>query len=179
MEVPFDELRLSILDESIPVGNFQCHAEEESKPLEKFFRIHALDNKHKKLSITWVAALENEPIGFFSLATATIDIEDLDGCEITGCPHYPQFPALLIGKFAVDDRYRRQHVGTWLMDRISAIAIKISEVVGCRYLIVESKPSSAWFYRDTCNFRKARIEETGNILFYKNILTLSEDEPRS
>lgn len=59
------------------------------------------------------------------------------------------------------------------MDYVYAIAIRLSEIIGCRYLIVESKSTSTWFYEDTCNFVRIRELDGGNVLFYKNVVTLT------
>ena len=81
----------------------------------------------------------------------------------------------MIGKLAVDDRNQQVGLGTLLMDYVYAITIRLSGIAGCRYLIVESKPTSTWFYEEKCNFIRVRELEGGNVLFYKNVLTLTAD----
>ena len=163
------------LSDSIHINEFCCASKVGSLPLQNFLKHHAHDNQKRKLSITWILVQESEPcipLGYISLACASIDVEDLNAGDKKGCPKYDRFPALLIGKFAIDDRYHGKGLGTQLMDYVYALTIKISENTGCRYLIVESKPSSAWFYEEKCNFIRVRELEDGNILFYKNVITL-------
>jgi len=166
-----------ILHPKIDVNHFSCSSKEGSLPLQNFIRNHALDNQIKKLSTTYVAIEKdapNIPLGFFSLANASIEVSDLPDEELHGVPKYNRFPALLIGKFAVCDEYQHQGLGTWMMDIVNALTIVLSKYSGCRYLIVESKPTSNWFYEEKCNFVKVRIQDDGNILFYRNTLTLLE-----
>ncbi len=163
------------LSDSILIDEFSCTYKEGSLPLQNFLKRHAHDNQKKRLSITWILVQKTKPrfpLGYFSLACASIDVEDLNAGDTKGCPKYERFPALLIGKFAIDDRYHGKGLGTQLMDYVYALTIKLSENTGCRYLIVESKPSSAWFYEGKCNFIRVRELDRGNILFYKNVITL-------
>ncbi|MDD1724360.1 MAG: GNAT family N-acetyltransferase [Methanospirillum sp.] len=163
------------LSDSILINEFCCANKEGSLPLQNFLKRHAHDNQKRKLSITWILVQKSDPsipLGYFSLACASIDVEDLNAGDTKGCPKYERFPALLIGKFAIDDRYHGKGLGTQLMDYVYALTIKLSENTGCRYLIVESKPTSAWFYEEKCNFIRVRELDGGNILFYKNVITL-------
>ena len=79
------------------------------------------------------------PLDTFLLACASIDLTDLTPDERDGCPLYDRYPAIIIGKFAVDDRYQQQGVGPWMMEHLYAIIIRLLDLVGCRYIIVESK----------------------------------------
>lgn len=113
------------LSESIQISRFRGNDKEGSHPLQTFLLNHALYNQKKKLSITWIVVQKSEPLlplGYFSLACASIDIDDLNNQEKKGCPTYDRFPALLIGKFAIDDRYQNHGLGTLLMDHVYAFA---------------------------------------------------------
>ncbi len=177
MKINPAEIDLIILSASVQVDLFCCADRDGSIPLQNFLTRHALDNQKKKLSTTWIIVKKNDPkipLGYFSLACASIDVNDLDAVDLKGCPTFERFPALLIGKFAVDDRYQKMGLGTLLMDYVYAITIRLSGITGCRYLIVESKPTSTWFYEEKCNFIRVRELDGGNVLFYKNVLTLTE-----
>jgi GNAT superfamily N-acetyltransferase len=177
MKINPAEIDVTLLSDLVQVDRFSCAEKEGSLPLQTFLRSHALDNQKKKLSTTWVIVKKSEPyfpLGYFSLACASIDVNDLDAVDLKGCPTYERFPALLIGKFAVDDPCQNSGLGTLLMDYVYAITIRLSEITGCRYLIVESKPTSTWFYEEKCNFIRVRELDGGNVLFYKNVLTLTE-----
>jgi GNAT superfamily N-acetyltransferase len=180
MTINLDEIDITILNRDFQVKNFHCNKKPESERLQFFLRTHALDNQDKHLSITWVAVEKRnplDPIGYFSLACASIDVHILKVQETEGCPKFDRYPALLIGKFAVADKFQDQGFGTFLMDHVYARAIKISENVGCRYLIVESKPTSTYFYGDTCKFVKVHELECGNVLFYKSMETILKEYP--
>jgi len=87
------------LSNSIDINEFCCATKVGSLPLQNFLKHHAHDNQKRKLSITWILVQESEPstpLGYISLACASIDVEDLNAGDKKGCPKYDRFPALLI-----------------------------------------------------------------------------------
>jgi GNAT superfamily N-acetyltransferase len=175
MKIDPSELDFPILHDGINTDHFVCNKKPDSHRLQYFFRKHAMDNQNQKLSVTWVAVKKDcptEPLGYFSLACASIKADDLLEQEREGLPPYPAYPALLIGKFAVHDKCHNHGVGTAMMEYVFGLTIRLSEKFGCKYLIVESKPTVTWFYENKKrNFVRAVELEGGNVLFYKNTLT--------
>jgi len=174
MMLNFSDISIDLLTECVDVRQFTCRRRAHSSTLENFLQRHAIDNQKKQLSVTWVATTRGVPIGYFSLACASIDLTDLTLDEKDGCPPYDRYPAIMIGKFAVDDRYQQQGVGPWMMEHLYAIIIRLLHLVGCRYIIVESKPTSVGFYEKRCRFVNAKTLENGNVLLYKNVITITE-----
>jgi|GEM_PF-6914987 len=64
---------------------------------------------------------------------------------IKGYP-YHKYPSIKIARLAVDKRYERQGVGGFLVLAAIGLAMSVSEVIGCRYVTVDSKPESISFY---------------------------------
>jgi len=58
-------------------------------------------------------------------------------------------PSLLIGKLAIDKKFRRQYYGTDLLKYATHIGLEISQQVGCRLLIVDvlTNTQSINFYK--------------------------------
>ena len=170
------ELHLVLLDDTIRVEDFSCHAEQESIPLETFFRKDALDNQHKRITVTYVAVTkDDEPIGFFSIACGSIRADNLPERQTSHMPVRKRYPALYIGRLAVADNYRNRGVGTWMMEQLFARAIHLSREIGCRYIIVQSKPLAKDFYEKHFRFIRAREMDNGSTLYYKNMNTLSNE----
>ncbi|MGB7787183.1 GNAT family N-acetyltransferase, partial [Methanoregula sp.] len=162
-----------VLDDTVSVENFSCNKKPESDQLENFLKVHALDNQHKQLTVTYVALTEDDnPIAFFSIACASIAVNNLEKKQTSNLPGRDRYPAIYIGRFAVDDKYQNQGVGVWLMEQLFARAINISFDVGCRYLIVQSKQTAKTFYEKKFGFSHAKDLDNGHILYYKNMITL-------
>lgn len=82
-------------------------------------------------------------MGFFSLSSSTIRWEESLGIEkITR-----YVPGILLGMFAIDERFRRKKFGSDLIKKVINIAFKFSKEVGCRCVFVDSL-----IKRETINF---------------------------
>ena len=125
--------------------------------------------RKKRLSVTWVVLENNQICGYFSLSTASISIEHLTLDERRGYPNYPNYPAILIGKFAVDDSHRKQGVGKWMMKRIVTIVMNIGKLTGCTHLIVESKEESISYYEKELKFTPTSFSNSGHRLMSRKI----------
>ena len=57
-------------------------------------------------------------------------------------------PGILIGMFAIDERYRRKKIGSDLIKKVINIALRYSKEIGCRCVFVDSlvKPETINFY---------------------------------
>jgi|GEM_PF-1018713 len=169
-------LRLETLDDTIEINDFKCRKKPGSRALEFFLKQHALDNLHTQLSITYVGMTEdNRVVGFFSLACGSINSDNVERHQKRSLIVRIRYPAIYIGRFAVDDRYQNRGVGKWLMTQVFAKSIHISTHIGCRFIMVQSKPTSASFYEEKFGFIRAQNLKNGNILLYKNILPIISD----
>lgn len=84
--------------------------------------------------------------GFYTLASASIPLLDLPAVETKRLPRYPVLPAALIGRLAVDQRYRGKSLGAALLfDAIQRAALADAAVFA---LTVDAKDDTAVaFYR--------------------------------
>jgi GNAT superfamily N-acetyltransferase len=79
------------------------------------------------------------------------------------------YPCLLIGRLAVDNTWRHLDVGTYLADWSTGLALELSEEVGCRYVILETKESKVEFY-NKCGFQRGAALAGDNLIWmYKKI----------
>ena len=100
-------------------------------------------NSH--VSKTYVIADGKRVLAYISLCCAQVKLEshpeDLDGYKY-------DYPAIKIGKLAVDERSERQDYGSDLVDLAIAIAKdEIRRHVGCRLLLVDSHKTAVDFYQ--------------------------------
>lgn len=79
--------------------------------------------------------------------------------------------ALLIGKFATHDDYRGQGIGKWMMENIEYIALNISELIGCCFIILDSRKESVEYYENKHNYVQIPFSNNNNehVLMYKKI----------
>lgn len=141
-KIPFDNLSFSLLTEDIDVSLFQCRELD----LTEFLVEDALENQAARLSVTRIVSYEEQIVGFFTLTNDCIirkGISDNDGEEWYPYPHYP---ALKIARLATHREFEGRGIGRAMLLKTVAIAMRLSQYVGCRMITVDAKPKSEGFY---------------------------------
>ncbi|MFH1054707.1 MAG: GNAT family N-acetyltransferase [Candidatus Altiarchaeota archaeon] len=59
---------------------------------------------------------------------------------------YKLFPALLIARLGVDKNFMLKGVGTEIIKTIIGLALKESEKIGCRFIVVDAYSDAVGFY---------------------------------
>lgn len=133
------------------------HNENEAKQYQK-----------ERHGITYVFSYCNKMIGYVTLAMSSILAKRLDKKDRTTV-HLNFYPCLLIGRLAVDNDMRHRNIGTYLADWSTGVALEMSERVGCRYVVLETRESKVDFYSQ-CGFQKgAVLEDDRYVWMYKKI----------
>ena len=114
--------------------------------LDRFF--YEYSSKFIKYGYSQVYILRDaktpDVMGFFSLSSSTIRWEE--SLEIEKITRY--VPGILLGMFAIDERFRRKKFGSDLIKKVMNIALKFSKEIGCRCVFVDSltNPETINFY---------------------------------
>ena len=75
----------------------------------------------------------------------TIEVQAInENDSIDGYP-YRKYPSIKIARLAVEETCERKGFGRFLV-LAAGLALTVSEIIGCRYLTVDSKPDSMNFY---------------------------------
>jgi len=84
-------------------------------------------------------------VGFFTLVADTIEAKAV----IDGLEHYEyrKYPGVKIARLAVDSRFERKGIGTYLLLAAIGKTLSVCESIGCRYILVDSKKESIGFYQ--------------------------------
>jgi GNAT superfamily N-acetyltransferase len=97
------------------------------------------------ISRTRLCFLNDELVGFFTLVADTIEakavIDELEHYE------YRKYPGVKIARLAVDSRFERKGIGTYLLLAAIGKTLSVCENIGCRYILVDSKKESIGFYQ--------------------------------
>jgi GNAT superfamily N-acetyltransferase len=136
-----NELIILPLDEADDLSSFNCKSEE----LNDFLKTNALIDQNNLVNRTRLCFYNGSLAGFYSLAADTIETKSV----IDGIESYPyrKYPAIKIARLAIDSRFERHGIGTFLMKIILAQVISVCDNIGCRYLLVDSKLDSVKFYK--------------------------------
>ena len=118
---------------------FSCGNEE----LDVFLKKYAAQNQRIDQSTTHVLVnteRREEILGFITLCSSALSIEDLNPSDLGRLPRYP-IPAIKIARLAVSSRFQGNKVGSALLGHAVRSALKVREDIGVRALIVDAKKS--------------------------------------
>lgn len=116
--------------------------------LDRYLREQASQDVKRRLSNCFVALdqTDGKLAAFYTLAASSIPIASLPEEDTRRLPHYPLLPAVLIGRLAVDLRYRGRQLGAALL--ADAIRRSAQAAPASFTLLVDAKDeSAAAFYR--------------------------------
>jgi predicted GNAT family N-acyltransferase len=132
------------------------HRPEEAKQYQK-----------ERLGITYLFFYEETMIGYITLAMSSIHALRLEEHEENIA--LPFYPCLFIGRLAVNNDLREKDIGTYLANWATGLALEMSEEIGCRYVVLESKESKIQFYSKIGFKKGASLFTDKCVWFYKKI----------
>ena len=122
--------------------HFDCGNAE----LNNFFKNYASQNQFKHyIGITYVAVIENIIVGFVTISSSSIKIDDYENVK-EKLPKYP-LPILRVSRLAVDKNYQNQGIGQELLKLSLNLSIEQKNKFGCIGIVVDAKNESIDFYK--------------------------------
>jgi GNAT superfamily N-acetyltransferase len=153
-------------------SSLDCTDEDGTDPfgLQVFVTQEAFTYQAEKLGVTYLAFYEERLVGFVTVSMTCLKIEEVEEEEKVGEIRVP-YPALLLGRLAVDKGLRRKGIGTSLCEFAIGLAVDISERVGCRYVALHTLPNRVSFYtQEPLSFVESSLERRDNKkLLYRRI----------
>lgn len=116
--------------------------------LDQWLRRYAGQNRRRDTAATWVIAdTEHVVVAYASIAMTGIDRSAAPDALAKGAPD--PVPALLLGRLAVNRRYRNLGVGTALAAHVLATAVELNQKAACRAVVVTALNTDAktWWER--------------------------------
>ena len=119
----------------------------DSDPLNRYLREQATQDVRRRVAACFVALADGKRIaGYYTLASASLLLNDLPASLGKTLPRYPTVPAVRMGRLAVDEAFTGQGLdGALLAD---ALERAIRSEIAAYALIVDAKDdTAATFYR--------------------------------
>ncbi|HHE9126432.1 TPA: GNAT family N-acetyltransferase, partial [Haemophilus influenzae] len=139
---------LPLEDLKIERSSFSCSVE----PLEKYFHKYVSQDVKKGLAKCFVLINEQQSriVGYYTLSALSIPITDIPQERISKGVPYPNIPAVLIGRLAIDTNFQKQGYGKFLIaDAIHKIK---NATVAATILVVEAKNDDASSFYERLGF---------------------------
>ncbi len=121
--------------------SFSCGVES----LDIYFQRQAGQDNKKRIAVTYVLYEEssNKVAGYYTLSAAAIELLALPEDVRKKLPSYPSLPATLIGRLAVDEKYKKQRLGELILIDAAKRAYQASLQIASFALVVDAINSSA------------------------------------
>lgn len=161
------------LTEEHDLSDFSC----DSDDLNDFLKNDALPQQKEKLNITKLCVCEGEIVGFVSLLTDVLKLKLINDEAVKlkiknklNISSNNFIPAVKIGRFAIDKKYSKKGLGSYILKSIIINLNNISEDdVGFRFVVVEGYITAYHFYVDKNNFKslvkdRRFVEDIDNII---------------
>lgn len=115
--------------------------------------------------------------GYYTLSTASVRLGDLPPDTFKRLPRYPDLPAVLIGRLAIDRRYQGQGLGGALLVDVYRRAKRIYAQAALLGLIVDATDEGArsFYERHQFQLQRSPINPLRLILPMQTILQLDLD----
>ena len=129
--------------------------------LDDWFRRQAGQDEKRNIARVFVAVDdEHGVIGFYSLSSFTLAIEDLPQEIARKLPRYDAIPAALIGRLARDQRVRGLRIGDLLLADAIRRILSASRSLAVFAIIVDAKDDRAAAFYENFGFKRfpARLE---------------------
>ena len=131
--------------------NFRCSNEE----LERYLKQKANQDRQKNIAIPYVVIdYDNKQIiGYYTLSMTSIDLGELPNSIAKKLPKYPLVGVTLIGRLAVDNRYRGMGWGKLLLMDALYKSLQASKQVASFAVIVDALDDLAAKFYQRFNFQ--------------------------
>ena len=133
----------TILGKNDDTSRFSCG----NKDIDEFIQKEALTFQEGCLGVTYVFKQEKELIGFATLCMGNLNKHELATKDRLP-KHIGSYPALLIGQLAVCNDNQSNGIGTYMCDFCLDRAVKLTHILGCRFLVVDAIEKAVKFYQN-------------------------------
>jgi len=119
--------------------------------LDRYLKQQAGQDARRLAAAPFVLVASADPktvAGYYTLSSHSIDLGELPAAVAKRLPRYPHVPATLLGRLAVDRRYRGQGLGEiLLMDALRRALAQSSQIAAVAVVVDASDDAAARFYR--------------------------------
>ncbi len=144
---PEEKPRVELLGPGHRRGSFTSGSE----PLDRYFPSQASQDARKHIAAPFVLVLPDGTIaGYYTLSSTAVKLAELPAEIARRLPLYPQVPATLLGRLAVDKRLQGRGYGRFLL--ADALFRALRSEIASFAVIVEAKDDAARLFYEQESF---------------------------
>ena len=130
--------------------------------LDNYIRKQASQDIKRKVSTVFVLIDDIDTqfniLGYYTLSSYTVEIENLEQSFAKKLPRYPQLPATLLGRFAIDNQQKGKGFGEIMLFDALKKAIAVSKQIVSLAVIAEALDENAVNFYIKYGFQKFNKE---------------------
>jgi GNAT superfamily N-acetyltransferase len=153
MSLTLNSIDIIRLEEDTPLSSFDCGDVD----LNEFLLNDAKNYLKAMLAVTYLVKIENETVAYFCLSydslTRSAVLTDEDkalwnkvGRKIPNSKRRRNYPAVKIGRLAVDLKFAKYGIGRHIINSVMAMYINKPHHAACRFITVDAYRSALNFY---------------------------------
>jgi GNAT superfamily N-acetyltransferase len=162
--------RIAKLAAGHAVDVFDCGGDA----LNAYLSRHALANQRAGGAQTYVAAMAEHVVGYYSLATGQVEYADAPERLRKGLARHP-VPIILLARLAVDRGWQGRGLGSALLLDALRRSLGAADIIGVRAIMVHAKDESARRFYEHFDFDPSPVEPLHLFLLVKDIAALLKD----
>ena len=135
--------------------------------LDEWLVKRALKNQENRASRTFVVCDKNKVIGYYALATGSVERDVATGNFSRGMPE--PIPVIVLGRLAIDKNYQGHRLGSALLKDAMLRTVTIANNVGVRGLLVHAISEDAKRFYLKYGFQQSPMDHMTLLLSVTNI----------
>lgn len=126
--------------------------------LDEYLRQRAAQDQRKHIAVCHVLVRDGNPkriLGYYTLSNYSVGFDTLPEALASRLPKYPRLPAALLGRLAVDQDFRGQGHGEWLLlDAMRRAFTQVASQMAIYALVVHAKDERAAEFYERYGFQR-------------------------
>ena len=122
--------------------------------LDRYLRQHARQDMDRRVAAVFVLVGDSaqQVAGYYALSATSALLSDLPPNVVKHLPRYPVVPAILLGRLAVDQRFRGRRYGELLLTDALHRSFRSSSEIGAAVVIVDAIDAEARTFYERYGF---------------------------
>lgn len=145
-------------------AGFDCGSE----PLNIYLQRYALGNQSSGAAQTYAAVAGGEVVGYYSLASASVEREQAPERTLKGLARHP-VPVILLARLGVDRRWQGKGLGAALLKDALLRVAAAAGIIGVRAVLVHAKDEAARKFYAHFDFEPSPVDPMHLYLLVKDI----------
>ncbi|MGQ0826711.1 MAG: GNAT family N-acetyltransferase [Actinomycetota bacterium] len=145
------------------LSEFDCSEEA----LNRWLVTRAMHNQAEGGSRTWVVTVDDGVVAYYASSTAVI--LRTQATKRTARNQPDPVPALLLGRLAVDAKYRGQGLGAALLKHFLIKSLEVAQITGVGVLLVHANDATAANFYARYGFEPSPVDQLTLMLLIKDI----------